>query len=251
MSGSLGAVAVPGLPEIVAGDDLGALIAGHADPPPTGADIVVVCHKAVAKAEGRLVDLDDVTPGAPARELAARLDRDPALVELVLAESGRIVRAEPSVLITETRQGWVCANAGIDRSNVPGDRTVALLPVDADASARRIRDELEGAAGVRPAVVVSDSFGRPWRLGQAEVAIGCAGIEPLDDWRGRVDAGGQPLEATRAAVADLAAGIGGLLQVKDAGTPISVISGLGRHVIATDGPGAGALRRPSGEDLFR
>jgi coenzyme F420-0:L-glutamate ligase/coenzyme F420-1:gamma-L-glutamate ligase len=190
---------------------------------PAADDVVVISQKVVSKVEGRLRRLAEVTPGAEARELASRLEKDARLVELVLSESARVMRAERGVLITETRHGWVCANAGIDASNLQ-DGWVALLPVDADASARRIRSEISAAAGRSPAVVITDSFGRAWRLGQVDVAIGCAGIGPLADWRGRRDAGGRELSAT-------------------------VIAG--ELVTSDDGPGAAELRRPREDDLFR
>jgi len=159
---------VSGLPELRVGDDLGRLIAGAGEP--ASDEVVVVSQKAVSKVEGRVRRLSEVTPSAAARELATRLDKDPALVELVLRESDRVVRAERGVLITETRAGWVCANAGIDSSNLSAGR-ISLLPVDGDASARRIRGEIAAASGSSPAVVVADSFGRAWRLGQADIAM--------------------------------------------------------------------------------
>jgi len=237
-----------GLPELRPGDDLGRLIAETAEP---GADeIVVISQKAVSKVEGRLRKLADVEPGERAMALAAELDKDPALVELVLAESRRIVRAERGVLITETNGGWVCANAGIDSSNLD-QGLVSLLPEDGDESARRIRAEIAQASGASPAVVIADSFGRAWRIGQAEVAIGCAGLHPLDDWRGRADAGGRELEATLIAIADEAAGAADLVRDKASRVPAAIVRGLDRHVTDEDGPGAAALRRPSDEDLFR
>jgi coenzyme F420-0:L-glutamate ligase/coenzyme F420-1:gamma-L-glutamate ligase len=237
-----------GLPEIGEGDDLGRLIADAAAP---GAEeIVVLSQKVVSKAEGRLRRLADVEPGARARELAAEHGKDPALVELVLKESTRVVRAERGVLITETRQGWVCANAGIDSSNLePG--WVSLLPLDADHSARTIRRRIEDASGSLPAVVIADSFGRAWRVGQADVAIGCAGIAPLADWRGRADARGNELSATLIATADELAAAADLGREKDAGVPGAIITGLGGLVSEEDGPGAAAIRRPASEDLFR
>jgi coenzyme F420-0:L-glutamate ligase/coenzyme F420-1:gamma-L-glutamate ligase len=156
------------------------------------------------------------------------------------------------VLIVETRGGWICANAGIDSSNLPGEDLVALLPADADASARRIRAELAAACGARPAVVVADSFGRPWRHGQAEVAIGCAGLLALDDWRGRADAHGRELAATAIAIADQLAGAADLVRDKASATPAALIRGAERWWCEDDGPGAAAvLQRPAGEDLFR
>jgi coenzyme F420-0:L-glutamate ligase/coenzyme F420-1:gamma-L-glutamate ligase len=168
----------------------------------------------------------------------------------VLQESARVVRAERGVLITETRAGWVCANAGIDGSNL-SDGLVSLLPADADASARRIRASIEKSSGERPAVVIADSFGRAWRLGQADVAIGCAGLEPLADWRGRTDAHGRELSATVIAVADELASAADLTRDKDSGVPGAIVAGLGQLVRADDGPGAAQIRRDAGEDLFR
>jgi coenzyme F420-0:L-glutamate ligase/coenzyme F420-1:gamma-L-glutamate ligase len=237
-----------GLPEVRAGDELGRLIADAGSP--ADDEIVVISQKAVSKAEGRVRELSEVEPGVRARELAARLGKDPALVELVLAESERVVRAERGVLITETRSGWICANAGIDSSNLPeGD--VSLLPVDADASARRIRAEIAGASGSSPAVVIADSLGRPWRLGQADIAIGCAGLVALQDWRGRQDREGNELSATVIAVADELASAADLIREKDSGVPVAIVTGLGELVTREDGPGAAELRRPAEDDLFR
>jgi coenzyme F420-0:L-glutamate ligase/coenzyme F420-1:gamma-L-glutamate ligase len=251
-TGELRVIAVTGLPELSAGDPLGALIAERAALEP--GDIVVVSQKAVSKCEGRVRRLADVEPGAEARELATRLEKDPALVELILAESAAVLRAERGVLITRTRHGLVCANAGIDSSNLADEGTVALLPEDPDASARRLRTEIAAAArptgGPLPAVVVADSFGRPWRLGQAEVAIGCAGLTPLDDWRGRRDGSGRELQATAIAVADQIAAAADLVRAKDSGVPAVVVRGLSRFVSAGDGPGAATLLRPPSEDLF-
>jgi len=240
---------VEGLPEIEPGAPLGALIARQAEL--EDGDVLVVSQKAVSKAEGRVRRLSSVIPGAEARRLAAVLGKEPALVELILSESRQVIRAERSVLIVETRHGFVCANAGIDSSNLPDPDAVCLLPEDPDASARRLRAELAATTGARLGVVVSDSFGRAWRLGQAEVAIGCAGLSPLDDWRGRRDAGGRQLEATLIAIADEAAAAADLVRDKAAGVPAAVVRGLGHHVGAEDGPGAAALRRPPEEDLFR
>jgi coenzyme F420-0:L-glutamate ligase/coenzyme F420-1:gamma-L-glutamate ligase len=217
---------------------------------PVAGEIVVISQKTVSKIEGRVRRLVDVEPGERARELAARLDKVPELVELVLSESERVVRAEGGVLITETRAGWVCANAGIDSSNLD-EGWVTLLPLDGDASARRIRAAISARAGASPAVVLADSFGRAWRLGQADVAIGCAGIGALADWRGRRDALGNELSATVIAVADEVAAAADLARDKDSGVPGAVISGLDHLVTEDDGPGASALRRPEDEDLFR
>ncbi len=242
--------AVAGLPEIGEGDPLGALIAERAEL--ADGDVVVVSQKVVSKAEGRVRRLSAAIPSAEARRLAAVLGKEPNLVELILSESRRVVRAERSVLIVETHHGFVCANAGIDSSNLPEPDTVCLLPEDPDASARRLRAEIATAmAGPTIAVVISDSFGRAWRLGQAEVALGCAGLVPLDDWRGRADARGRQLEATAIALADEAAAAADLVRDKASGVPAAVVRGLGAHVSAEDGPGAAALLRPADEDLFR
>jgi coenzyme F420-0:L-glutamate ligase/coenzyme F420-1:gamma-L-glutamate ligase len=240
---------VDGLPEIAAGTNLGELIAAHAEL--RGGDAVVIAQKAVSKAEDRVRRLASVIPGAEAHRLAAVLGKEPALVELILGESSEVLRAERGVLIAETRHGLVCANAGIDSSNLPEAGTVCLLPEDPDTSARRIRAEIRAAAGVAAAVIVADSFGRAWRLGQAEVAIGCAGLSPLDDWRGRRDASGRKLEATLIAIADEAAAAADLVRDKASRVPVAIVRGLDRFVTAHDGPGAAALRRPHAEDLFR
>jgi coenzyme F420-0:L-glutamate ligase/coenzyme F420-1:gamma-L-glutamate ligase len=236
---------VAGLPEIAAGDALGELIAARTQL--ADGDVVTISQKVVSKAEGRVRQLSSVTPGAEALELAAALGKEPAMVELILAESREVLRAERGVLIVETKHGFVCANAGIDSSNLPDEGTVCLLPEDPDASARRIRAEIGATVGV----VISDSFGRAWRLGQAEVAIGCAGLAPLDDWRGRRDTSGRELEATLIAIADEAAAAADLVRDKTNGVPVAIIRGLDRFVGTGDGPGAAALRRPRAEDLFR
>jgi coenzyme F420-0:L-glutamate ligase / coenzyme F420-1:gamma-L-glutamate ligase len=236
---------VPGLPEIGPGDDLAALIA-TAGVPIGPRDVVVVSQKIVSKAENRVVQLADVAVGPQARELAERLGKEPALVQLVLDESAEVLRAAGGVLIVRTRHGLVCANAGVDRSNLPGAGSACLLPLDPDASARRLRAALPG----RPAVVIADSFGRAWRLGQSDVAIGCAGLVPLDDHRGSTDHGGRPLEASVDAVADQAASAAALVRDKAGREAVVVVRGLGHHVTDEDGPGAAAIVRPRAEDLF-
>lgn len=245
MTEELRVVPVQGMPEVSEGMRVGELIADRAEL--RAGDIVVISQKVVSKAEGRVRKLSKVTPSERARDLAGELDKEAALVELVLSESREVLRAERGVLITETHHGFVCANAGIDSSNLAEENTVCLLPEDPDASARRIRAE----ASPRVAVVIADSFGRAWRLGQAEVAIGCAGLEALDDWRGRLDRSGRELKATAIAIADEVAAAADLVRVKDAGLPAAVVRGLGRYVTAEDGLGAAALRRPPAEDLFR
>lgn len=249
MTSELRVSGVSGMPELVEGMSVGGEIAARAEP--VDGDVVVVSQKIVSKVEGRVRRLSSAIPGAEARRLSAVLGREPALVELILAESREVLRAERSVLIVETHHGFVCANAGIDSSNLPEADTVSLLPEDPDASARRIRDEIRAAAGTAPAVIVADSFGRAWRLGQAEVAIGCAGIIALDDWRGRADAGGRQLDATLIAVADEAAAAADLVRDKASRVPAAIVRGLDRYVTSDDGPGAAALRRPRDEDLFR
>jgi coenzyme F420-0:L-glutamate ligase/coenzyme F420-1:gamma-L-glutamate ligase len=248
-AGELRVIPVAGLPELSAGMEIGAEIAARAEL--LDGDVVVVSQKIVSKAEGRIRQLSSAIPGAEARRLAAVLGKEPALVELVLAESREVLRAERGVLIVETHHGFVCANAGIDTSNLPEPDTVCLLPEDPDASARRIRTEIRAATGTAPAVIVSDSFGRAWRLGQAEMAIGCAGIAPLDDWRGRADTSGRELEATLIAIADEAAAAADLVRDKTSRVPAAIVRGLASHVTAEDGPGAASLRRPRSEDLFR
>lgn len=253
---ALTVVALAGLPEIAAGDDLARLIAGAAQTSAPGGslvegDVVVVAHKAISKAEGRVRTLTDVSPGERARALAGPDGKDARIVQVVLDESRAVLRAQRGVLVCETHHGYVCANAGVDASNAPGEGRVIMLPRDPDGSARALRDDLRGACGVAPAVVVSDSFGRAWRHGQCDVAIGCAGLEPLEDWCGRRDGAGRELRATWIAVADEAAAAADLARAKDSREPVVVVRGLQRHVIAADGPGAAALRRPEAEDLFR
>jgi coenzyme F420-0:L-glutamate ligase / coenzyme F420-1:gamma-L-glutamate ligase len=237
-----------GIPELREGDDLGGLIAAAGAP--AADEIVVVSQKAVSKVEGRLRRLADVEPGDRARAVAAQVDKDPALVELVLSESRRIVRAARGVLITETNAGWVCANAGVDSSNLE-EGFVSLLPEDGDASARRIRGEIAEASGAAPAVVIADSFGRAWRVGQADVAIGCAGLPPMADWRGRRDQHGGELAATHIALADELASAADLVRDKDSGVPGAIVSGLGDLVMADDGAGARTIPRDPEDDLFR
>jgi coenzyme F420-0:L-glutamate ligase / coenzyme F420-1:gamma-L-glutamate ligase len=266
-------IPVRGLPEVEAGAKLGELIAEHAEP--VDGDVLVISQKIVSKAESRIRRLSSVVSSSEADDLATRLGKESALVQLILDESREILRAERGILITETHHGFVCANAGIDSSNLPDAGTVCLLPVDPDASARTIRSKLTTALAGEPgvglaghsarsasaeshprlspvtAVVIADSFGRAWRLGQTEVAIGCAGLTPLDDWRGRRDAGGRELEATLIAVADQAAAAADLVRAKDSRVPAAIVRGLSRFVAADDGPGAQALRRPRADDLFR
>jgi coenzyme F420-0:L-glutamate ligase/coenzyme F420-1:gamma-L-glutamate ligase len=246
----LSATALRGLPEISPDADLALLIAGAADDLRDD-DVLVIAHKVVSKSEGRVRALSEAEPGSRAEELAQRLDKDPRLVQVILDESRQVLRAERGVLICVTRHGFVCANAGVDASNVPGQDAVVLLPLDPDGSARLLRRRLWELTKAAPAVLITDSFGRAWRNGQSEVAIGCAGIQPLEDWRGRTDAHGRELRATWIAVADELAAAADLARTKDGGQPVVLVRGAGRYVIADDGPGAGALLRPEAEDLFR
>jgi coenzyme F420-0:L-glutamate ligase/coenzyme F420-1:gamma-L-glutamate ligase len=245
--------AMSGLPEIRPGDDLATLIvAALGEQRLRGSEVIAIAHTVVSKAEGALVELSSVTPGARAIELATEQDKDPRVVQVVLDESSEILRAERGVLITRTHHGFVCANSGVDASNAAGPETVTLLPRDPDASARSIRARLGdlGSDGRAPAVLITDSFGRAWRHGQVDVAIGLAGLSALDDWRGRTDADGLELRATWIAIADAAAGAADLARAKDSREPVVVIEGLERFVGEGDGPGAGALLRPAAEDLF-
>ncbi len=252
MSG-LSAASLSGLPEIRAGDDLGALISAAAWNGRLLHDgqIVAIAHKAVSKAEGAVVDLSAVTPGERAGELAEEQRKDARAVQVVLDQTAEIVRAERDVLICRTHHGFVCANAGVDASNSSESDTLVILPRDPDASARHLRARLRELTGATVAVLITDSFGRAWRHGQCDVAIGLAGMQPLDDWRGRTDAVGRELRATWLAVADAAAATADLARAKDSREPVILIDGLERFVTPEDGPGAAALQRPLDEDLFR
>jgi coenzyme F420-0:L-glutamate ligase / coenzyme F420-1:gamma-L-glutamate ligase len=242
---------VDGLPEIRPGQDLAATILETLDAELVSGDILVIAHKVVSKAEGRTRALEEVEPTGRAAHLAAELGKDPRHVQVVLDESREVLRAARGVLICVTHHGFVCANAGVDASNVPGADVLVLLPTDPDASARGIRARLNALTGIAPGVLITDSFGRAWRHGQGDVAIGCAGIAPLEDWRGRRDANGRELRATWIAVADELAAAADLARAKDARQPVVVVRGAGRHVTPDDGPGARAIIRPEQEDLFR
>lgn len=236
-------VPVEGLPEVEAGADLGALIAGAARL--EDGDVLVVAQKVVSKAEGRVVRLAEVEPSTQAIELAA--DADPRHVEVILRETVRIVRSRPPLLISETRHGFVCASAGVDASNAPEPETLVLLPVDSDASAAAIRDRLRELTGRTVGVIVSDSFGRPFRQGTTDVAIGSAGITPLLDLRGTKDAVGHELRSTQIAVADEIAGAAELVRPKASGIAAAIVRGLD---LAGEGT-AQELVMPAERDLFR
>jgi coenzyme F420-0:L-glutamate ligase/coenzyme F420-1:gamma-L-glutamate ligase len=271
----LAARGLSGLPEISAGADLGELIAQalDAERPLRDGQIVAIAHKVVSKAEGAVVRLSDVRPSARAVELAANpagtatasagpatasagpatatQHKDQRAVQVVLDQSEEILRAANGVLICRTHHGFVCANAGVDASNSVDEDTLIVLPRDPDASARTIRARLRELTGAQVGVVISDSFGRAWRHGQCDVAIGCAGVAPLDDWRGRSDSAGMELRATWLAVADAIAALADLARAKDSREPVVIVEGLQRFVSEEDGPGAAALPRPLEEDLFR
>ena len=239
-------IAVEGLPEVRPGDDLGKLISSRSRLE-TG-DVIVVAQKVVSKSEGRLVNLRSVKASDEAVRIASRLvaSPDPRMVQVVLDESVRVLRSERA-LITETRHGFVCANGGVDHSNVPGDDELTLLPDDPDASATRLRGRLRELAGVDVGVIVSDTFGRPWRLGIVNVALGVAGLPAMLDLRGSVDDVGKQLQATVLAIADELAAAAGLVMGKTNRAPVVIIRGL-----ALEGRGTGRdLIRPAAEDLFR
>jgi coenzyme F420-0:L-glutamate ligase / coenzyme F420-1:gamma-L-glutamate ligase len=239
--------ALPGVPEVNPGDDLAALLAAAPLEPQLGpGDVLVIAHKVVSKAEGRVRALAGVKPGERARALAAEHGKDPRHVQVILDEAAELLRADAGRLICRTRHGFTCANAGVDQSNTGAPDTVVLLPDDPDSSARAMRARL----GVG-AVVISDSWGRAWRHGQIEVAIGCAGLAPLTDWRGREDRDGRAMAASVIAIADEVAAAADLVRGKDSGEPAVRVRGLERHIGEDDGPGAAALVRPPEEDLFR
>ncbi len=229
-----------GIGEVHPGDDIAALLSARV---PDGPGVLVVAQKIVSKAEGRIYALSDVEPGARAREIAVAVDKDPRQVELILRESRRIVRQVPGVLICETHHGLICANAGVDLSNAPGDDTAILLPIDPDASAERIRTAL----GPERGVVISDTFGRPWREGLVDVAIGVAGFAPLLDFTGETDREGRELQVTVMALADQLAAAAGMLMLKGAGRPAVWIEG----VVPKGSGGLAELLRDPERDLFR
>lgn len=244
-------VGLPGIPEVAEGDDLARFIAEAAERAGTGlatGDVLVVAQKVVSKAEGRVVWLGEVTPSGLARQFAETWGKDPRFVEVVLRESRRIVRMDRGVIIAETTHGFICANAGVDASNVPGEDRISLLPVDPDGSARRLRKALEDGWGARVAVIVSDTFGRPWREGLTNVAIGVAGLPPLVSYVGQQDPHGHTLRVTELALADELAAAAGLLMGKLARIPAVLVRGY-RFPVA-DGR-AQSLVRSAERDLFR
>jgi coenzyme F420-0:L-glutamate ligase/coenzyme F420-1:gamma-L-glutamate ligase len=261
----LAARGLSGIPEVHAGDDLASLIlgaiaaatsaaaddSGQAPRPLQDGQIVVIAHKVVSKVEGAVVHLHDVQPSERALQLADEQGRDARAVQVVLDQSSEIVRAANGVIISRTHHGFLCANAGVDASNSVSPEVLITLPVDPDGSARALRARLRELTGASPAVLITDSFGRAWRHGQCDIAIGCAGMQPLEDWRGRSDSVGLQLNATWLAVADATASLADLARAKDSREPVVIVEGLERFVTAEDGPGAVALLRPLAEDLFR
>lgn len=244
-------VGLPGIPEVAAGDDLVRLIMEAAGRAGTGlamGDVLVVAQKVVSKAEGRVVSLTEVVPSGLAREFAEAWGKDPRQVEVVLRESRRIVRMDRGVIIAETTHGFICANAGVDASNVPGEDRVSLLPVDPDGSAVRLRKALEDQYGAQVGVIVSDTFGRPWREGLTNVAIGIAGLSPLVSYIGQQDPHGHTLHVTELAVADELAAGAGLLMGKLERIPVVLIRGYGFR--ASEGRARSLVRSPE-RDLFR
>ncbi len=241
---------ISGLPEIVNGAPLADLIAdalARLGMSLEAADVVVITQKVVSKAEGRVVSLDGVHPSARATEIGQRIGFDPRHVEVILSESVRIVREAPRVLITETRHGFICANSGVDRSNTGGKEMVVLLPEHPDESARRLRARLQALSGVAVGVVISDSFGRPWREGQVNVAIGAAGVVAMRDYRGREDPDGYELQGTELAVVDELASAAELVMGKLDRLPVALVRGAS---LAGDGRVQTMLRDPA-TDLFR
>lgn len=248
--------AVPGLPLIRPGDDLPALIVERlatAGERLHAGDIVVIAQKVVSKAEGRLVRLEDVTPTARAQEIAAVVGKDPRVIQVVLDDSNAVLRVRRGLLVVEQRRGWVCANAGVDRSNVQPDgesEFLALLPADADASAAQLRARLEQLSGVAPAVIINDSHGRAWRIGTAGVCIGCAGLPPVWNQRGLHDLFGYELVSSEECIADELAGAASLIMGQsDEGRPVVIIRGY-RLPPAPPAP-AQSIQRPAGMDVFR
>lgn len=246
-------IGLTGLPEVQAGDDLIGLTLAAVERmglPIEAGDVFVYTHKIVSKAEGRLVRLDTIAPSTEASEWAHTWDKDPCVIELVLQEAMRIVRMERGVLIAETRQGFVCANAGVDTSNVPLG-WAARLPIDPDASAERLCAGLRAALRTSIGVIISDTFGRPWREGQMNVAIGVAGLRPILDYRGDTDAHGRRLVTTAIAVADELAAAAELVMGKTHAVPVAVVKGTGLGAVSSGNGTARELIRRCEEDLFR
>jgi coenzyme F420-0:L-glutamate ligase / coenzyme F420-1:gamma-L-glutamate ligase len=251
MATEIRVIGIDGIPEVRAGDDPASLVLDGIDHTGVGledGDIVIVTHKLVSKAEDRLVDLRNVQPSTFAKRYAAQWGKDPRQIEVVLRESKRIVRMDHGVLITETLHGFICANAAVDASNSPGEHIVVLLPKDPDQSARAIRAALAERSGANIAVIITDSFGRPWRSGIVNVAIGVAGLMPLVDYRGQYDEQGYELRATVIAIADEIASASELVMGKLDRRPVAVVRGY--QFAAGDGTGQELVRDPE-RDMFR
>lgn len=255
MTAEIRVIGLDDIPEAKAGDDLVSFISASIDrhgPELEDGDIVVITHKFVSKAEGRVISFDGIEPSDFALRYAERTGKDPRHVEVVLRESSRIVRMNRGILIAETRHGFICANAGVDASNVSGKEGVSLLPIDPDASAEAIRAALSDHYGVRLAVIITDTFGRPWRRGQTNIAIGVAGMSPLLDYRGQQDAHGYELAVTVIAVADEIAAAAELVMGKLDQRPVAIVRGY-RWVQEEEGEvkGAVGLVMSADRDLFR
>jgi coenzyme F420-0:L-glutamate ligase/coenzyme F420-1:gamma-L-glutamate ligase len=252
MTAHIEIIAIAGLPEVREGDDVAAMIYDAVLEHDSGlqsGDVVVVAQKVVSKAEGAVIDLNSITPSERARELAETVLKDPRLVEVILQQSVQVIRAVPGVLITETIHGLVCANSGVDSSNSAEDDQVITLPPDPDESARSLRTALESRSGVEIGVIVSDSFGRPWREGSTNVAIGIAGLQPIEDARGQGDDHGRVLRATVVAVADELASAAQLVMGEFGGVPAAIVRGAA--ITMSDNVSASALQRSPETDLFR
>ena len=250
MSLEIKIIGIKGIPKVEPGDDIADLIIDSINQGINlmDKDIIVVTHKIVSKAEGRLIDLKKINPSDFALKISKRRKKDPRMVEVILREAKRIVRMERGVIIAETRHGFVCANAGVDKSNVKGEDTVSLLPMDPDKSARRIRDEIKRRLSIDVAVVISDTFGRPWREGQTNIAIGVAGLEPMLDYRGKKDSYDYTLKVTAIAMADELASAAELVMGKVGMVPVAIVRGYQY----TEKEGSiKSLIRPRSRDLFR
>ncbi|MGH7807855.1 MAG: coenzyme F420-0:L-glutamate ligase [Thermodesulfobacteriota bacterium] len=244
-------IAITGIPEIIPGDDLITIVADalfKQDITIIKGDIIVFAQKIISKAEGRIVKLSDVSPSSFAIKFASDWDKDPRMVEVVLCETKRIVKMGQGKLIAETKEGIICANAGIDASNVSGGDKVTLLPINPDESAKKLAEGFKEKLGVEVAVIITDTVGRPWRQGLTEIAIGCWGMEPLKDYRGQSDLKGYKLSATLLAVADEIAGAAGLAMGKNDSAPVVIIRG---YPYEPGGTGAKELIRKPEDDLFR
>ena len=243
-------IGIAGLAEVHPGDDVARLVmdAARAQGTPIAShDVLVIGQKVISKAEGRILRLSEVEPSPATQRIAANLGRDPRLLEVILRESRRVVRMDKGVIITETHHGWICANAGVDQSNVDAD-TVALLPEDSDRSARAFRERVQALAGAEVAVIIADTFGRPWREGLTNVAIGVAGMAALRDYIGEPDSAGRPLQATILAVADELASAAEIVMGKLDRIPAAIVRGL--RIEMSDAGSKPLLRDPA-RDLFR